>query len=80
MVCEKNSTTDLTNIEWSSAIPINPAFDVQQRIQELRSYLDLNHPDHEPERQHANIELYEDGKIEGTKSLFAMDGKIIPRV
>lgn len=48
---------DVTNIKWWSAIPINPPFDAQKRIQELRSSLNLNHPEHEPEQQHFNIKL-----------------------
>jgi hypothetical protein len=42
-------------IEFSPAIPIPLVFDVQKRIQELRSYLDPNNPNYQPEQQHINI-------------------------
>ena len=74
---------DMSKIKWSPATPINPPFDVQKRIKELRSYLDPNNPDREPERQHVNIraviKLYEDGKIDGIKPVSVMNGKIVSR-
>ena len=74
---------DTTNIKWLPAIPNNPPFDVQKRIEALRSYLDPNNPHHEPERQHVNIKavikLYEDAKIDGTKQVSIMNGKIVSR-
>jgi hypothetical protein len=58
-----------TTIEFSPAIPSPAPFDIQKRIQELRSYLDPNNPNYQPEQQHINIKaaikLYEDGKIDG---------------
>jgi hypothetical protein len=69
--------------EFSPAIPI-PAepLDVQERIQQLRGYLDPKNPDYQPERQHINIKavikLYEDGKIDGVEPVFIMNGKIVP--
>ena len=79
----QNSTMDTTNIKWLPAIPISDPFDVQERIEELRSYLDPNNPSYQPERQHVNInaiiKLYEDGKIDGINEVSVMDGKIISR-
>jgi len=70
-------------IEFSPAIPIPaPPFDIQKRIQELRGYLDPKNPDYQPEQQHTNIKaaikLYEDGKIDGVKPVFIVDGKVVP--
>ena len=71
-----------TTIEFAPAIPFPRSFDVQQRIQELRGYLDPSNPDHQPEQQHTNIKaaikLYEDGKIDGVEQVFIMDGKVVP--
>jgi hypothetical protein len=68
-----------TTIEFSPVIPFPAPFDVQKRIQELRSYLD---PDYQPEQQHINIKaaikLYEDGKIDGGEQVLIKDGKIVP--
>ena len=70
-------------IEFSPAIPLPAPFDVQKRIQELRSYLDPNNPNYQPEQQHTNIKatikLYEDGKIDGMEQVFIKDGKIVPK-
>jgi hypothetical protein len=69
-------------IEFSPAIPWPQPPDIQKRIQELRSYLDPNNPNYQPE-QHTNIEaaikLYEDGKIDWVQQVFIMDGKVVPR-
>ena len=74
---------DTTNIKWLPAIPLSRPFDVQERIEELRSYLDPNNPFYQPERQHVNIKaiikLYEDGKIDGINEVSVLDGKIISR-
>jgi hypothetical protein len=49
--------------EFSPEVPLPEPFDVEERIQELRGYLDLNNPDYQPEQQHTNIKaaikLYE---------------------
>jgi uncharacterized protein YbbK (DUF523 family) len=70
-------------IKWLPTIPFPVPFDVQKRIQELRSYLDPNDPHYQPERQHINIKaaikLYEDGKIDGVEQVHIMDGKVIPK-
>ena len=70
-------------IEFSPVIPLPIPFDVQERLQELRSYLDPNHPDYQPEQQHINIKavikLYEDGKIDGVEQVYIKDGKIVPK-
>src|SRR5438045_9494422 len=42
-------------IKFSPAIPIPLPFDVQKRIQELRSYLDPTDPNYQPEYQNINI-------------------------
>ena len=69
-------------IEWLPGIILPTTFDVQKRIQELRSYLDPNDPTYQPEQQHTNIkatvELYEDGKSDGVKQVFIKDGKVVP--
>ena len=71
-----------TTIEFSPVIPFPAPFDVQKRIQELRTYLDPNNPNYQPEQQHINInaaiKLYEDGKIDGGEQVFIKDGKIVP--
>lgn len=50
---------------------------------QLRTYLDPNHPDYQREYQHVNIKaairLYEEGKIDGTQSVYLSDGKIVSR-
>ena len=70
-------------IKWLPTIPFPVPFDVQKRIQELRSYLDPNDPHYQPERQHINIKaaikLYEDGKIDGVEQVYIMDGKVVSR-
>ena len=66
---QKSTTEWRPRIEFSPAILFPARFDVQKRIQELRSYLDPNNPNYQPEQQHINIKaailLYEDGKIDG---------------
>jgi hypothetical protein len=68
-------------IEFSPAIPWVVPFDVQKRIQELRGYLDPKNPQYEPKEQHANIraaiQLYEDGKIDGSGVVCIMEGKVV---
>jgi hypothetical protein len=68
-------------IEFSPAIGWPVPFDVQKRIQELRGYLDPKNPYYEREQQHVNIraaiQLYEDGKIDGSEPVFIMEGKVI---
>jgi hypothetical protein len=58
-------------IEFSLGILFPTPSDVQKRIQQLRSYLDPNDPNYQPEQQHTNIKavikLYEDGKIDGVE-------------
>jgi hypothetical protein len=70
-------------IEFSPAIPWVLPFDVQKRIQELRGYLDPKNPQYEPRQQHDNIraviQLYEDGKIDGSEQVCVMEGKIVTR-
>jgi hypothetical protein len=58
-------------IEFSLGILFPTPSDVQKRIQQLRSYLDPNDSNYQPEQQHTNIKavikLYEDGKIDGVE-------------
>ena len=72
-----------TSIEFSPAIPLPIVFDVQKRIQELRSYLDPISPQYQPEQQHTNIKaaikLYEDGKIDGIQHVYIMEGEVVTR-
>ena len=74
---------DYSKLKVSPAVPIPHPFNVKERIQELRSYLDPRSPDYEPQSQHINIKalikLYEDGKIDGTKEVCIKDGKIVSR-
>src|SRR5271170_2228232 len=68
-------------IEFSPAIPWVVPFDVQKRIQELRGYLDPKNPQYECEQQHVNIraaiQLYKDGKIDGSENVCIMEGKVV---
>jgi hypothetical protein len=68
-------------MEFSPAIPWPAPFDAKKRIQELRGYLDPKNPRHEFEQQHVNIktviQLYEDGKIDGSEEVFIMHGKVV---
>ncbi|KAI9767226.1 MAG: hypothetical protein M1840_005826 [Geoglossum simile] len=72
-----------SQIEFSPGILIPLVFDVQKRIQQLRSYLDPNDPQYQPEPQHANIkaaiELYEQGKIDGHQRIYIRNGQVITR-
>jgi hypothetical protein len=67
--------------EFSPAIPWVEPFDVQKRIQELRGYLDPKNPRYQREEQHTNIktviQLYEDGKIDGSGRVCIMEGKVV---
>jgi len=73
---------DYSKLKVSPAVPIPDPLNVEERIQELRSYLDPKNPDYEPENQHINIKalikLYEDGKIDGTEEVCIKEGKIVP--
>jgi hypothetical protein len=70
-------------VEFAPAIPIPYVFDVPNRIQELRSYLDPNHSGYQPEAQHVNIKtaikLYEDGKMDVIQRVYIMGGNIVTR-
>jgi hypothetical protein len=72
-----------SKIEFLPAIPLPEVFDVQECIQQLRGYLDLNNPQYEREQQHVNIKaaikLYVDGKIDGLQHVYIMEGKIVTR-
>jgi hypothetical protein len=74
---------DYSKIKFLPAIPMPLPFDVQKRIEELRSYLDPNNPNHQPEYQYTNIKaaikLYEEGKIDGMERVYIKDGEIVPR-
>jgi hypothetical protein len=76
---------DYSKIQFSPAVPMPVPFDVKERIQQLRNFLDPNHPHYQlvPEYQHVNIKaiikLYEEGKIDGTQKVYLKDGKIVPR-
>jgi hypothetical protein len=68
-------------IKFSPGIPIPAVFDIQERIQTLRSYLDPKNPQYQPEQQHPNIKfaikLYEDGKMDGLEHVYIMDGVVV---
>jgi hypothetical protein len=73
---------DYSKIEFTPVVQMPHPFDIEKRIQELRSYLDPKSPDYQPENQHINIKavikLYEEGKIDGIQKVFIKDGKIVP--
>jgi hypothetical protein len=79
----KEDDIDYSKIQFSPAIPMPIPFDVKKRIEQLRTYLDPNHPDYQREYQHVNIKatikLYEEGKIDGTQEVYIRDGKIVSR-
>lgn len=70
-----------TDIEFSPAVPQPVKFDVQERIRQLRGYLEPNRPGSQPLGQHSNIELaiklYEEGTIDGTQTVYIVDGKVV---
>ncbi|KIX06627.1 uncharacterized protein Z518_04603 [Rhinocladiella mackenziei CBS 650.93] len=72
-----------STIKFSPMIPWAAPFDVQKRLEQLRGFLDPNNPHYQPKRQHVNIKaaikLYEEGKIDGEKKVFIMNGKIIDK-
>lgn len=74
---------DYSKIEFSPAWSAPIQFDVQKRIQQLRNYLDPNHPEYQREQQHVNIKaiikLYEEGKIDGITQVWIKDGKIVSK-
>jgi hypothetical protein len=68
-------------ITFAPAFPIPLVFDVQERIEQLRGYLDPSNPLYQPEPQLINIKaaitLYEDGKLDGLQQVYIMDGKVV---
>lgn len=80
-ISTQSSTMDITKIKWLPSPPINPPFNVEERIKTLRSYLNPNNPLYQPKRQHVNIEavikLYEEGKIDGIRPISVKNGKIV---
>jgi hypothetical protein len=67
-------------LKFSPAIPWPATFDVQERIKELRSYLDPKHPWYKSEQLvniKAVIQLYEDGIIDGSEEAVIMEGKVV---
>jgi hypothetical protein len=71
---------DTKKIEFAPAIPIPLVFDVQERIQQLRSYLDPKHPYYHAEQKvniEAVIKLYEEKKIDGIQEVHVMEGKVV---
>ncbi|KAI9781392.1 MAG: hypothetical protein M1839_005986 [Geoglossum umbratile] len=72
-----------TPITFSPAVPVPLVFDVQERIEQLRSYLDPSNPLYQPEPQHINIKaaitLYEDGKLDGLQRVYVTSGKVVIR-
>ncbi|KAI9769494.1 MAG: hypothetical protein M1840_003971 [Geoglossum simile] len=72
-----------TPITFLPAIPVPLVFDVQERIEQLHSYLDPSNPLYQPEPQHINIKaaitLYEDGKIDGIQHVYITGGKVVTR-
>jgi len=72
-----------TPITFAPAFPIPLVFNVQERIEQLRSYLDPNNPLYQPEPQHINIKaaitLYEDGELDGLQRVYITSGKVVTR-
>jgi len=80
-----SSPIDYSKINFRPACPDPIKFDVQARIQSLRTSLDPNldpeDPLYQPEQQHVNIKtlikLYEEKKLDGTKAVWVVDGKVV---
>jgi len=74
---------DYSKIKFSPVCPMPAPFDVQKRLQELRSFLDPSSTNYQPEMHHINIKaaikLYEEGKIDGMQQVYIKDGKLVPR-
>jgi len=82
--CEQTILNTMESaIKFSPMVPWVEPFDVQRRLEQLRGFLDPNNPHYQPERQHVNIKaaikLYEEGKIDGEKKVFIMNGKIVDK-
>jgi hypothetical protein len=69
-------------ITFAPAIPMPRVFDVQERLRQLRSFLDPNDPWYQPEPQHINInaaiKLYEDGKLHGQR-VYISNGEVVTK-
>lgn len=54
---------------------------MQERIEQLRGYLDPSNQLYQPEAQHINIKaaiaLYEDGKLDGLQEVYITNGKVV---
>jgi hypothetical protein len=54
---------------------------VQERIEQLHSYLNPSNPLYQPKPQHTNIKaaitLYEDGKLDRLQRVYITSGKVV---
>ncbi|KAI9763427.1 MAG: hypothetical protein M1840_000508 [Geoglossum simile] len=70
-------------VTFAPAFPMPRVFDVQERIRQLRSFLDASDPWYQPEPQHINInaaiKLYEDGKLDGIQQVYISNGEVVTR-
>jgi hypothetical protein len=70
-------------ITFAPAFPIPFVFDVEERLQQLHSYLEPGNPMYQPEPQHINIKaaikLYKDGKIDGLQQVYIMNGEVVTK-
>ena len=71
----------MANITFGPVMPMPPVFDVQERIEQLLSYLEPSNPMYQPEPQHINIKaaitLYQEGKLDGFQRVYITGGKIV---
>ena len=72
-----------SGITFSPATPLPFLLDVRTRINQLRAFLNPEDPWYEREAQHVNIraliELYENGILDGTKTTYISEGKVITK-
>ncbi|KAH0560044.1 hypothetical protein GP486_003438 [Trichoglossum hirsutum] len=77
---QKNTSATADPVIFAPAFPLPFVFNVEERLQQLRSYLEPGNPMYQPEPQHVNIraaiKLYKEGKINGLQTVYIMNGKI----
>ncbi|KFZ20557.1 hypothetical protein V502_03141 [Pseudogymnoascus sp. VKM F-4520 (FW-2644)] len=69
-----------SNISFAPVMPIPLVFNAEERIAQLRKYLDLNNPDFqsvENKNSRAAIKSNQDGTISSFKNVIIKDGKIV---
>ncbi|KAI9862715.1 MAG: hypothetical protein M1813_004211 [Trichoglossum hirsutum] len=75
-----STTASTSQITFAPAFPMPFVFDVEERLQQLHSYLEPGNPMYQPEPQHINIKaainLYKEGKIDGLQRVYIMNGEV----